>query len=82
MNWAMPSSPFPFTAEGVGVELSTREVCRGAGYLCNHPIPFRVARWPLGKGKLRFRVQLPDFIKDHDAQQVQAAAIGGKRISY
>lgn len=67
----------PTIDQGVGTTLSAKEVCRGAGYLCNHPIPFQVVRWPLDKGKLRVRVLLPEFIKDLDAQQVQAAAIEG-----
>lgn len=69
--------PDPALEQGVGETLNAKEVCRGAGYLCNHPIPFQVARWPLDKGKLRVRVQLPDFVKGEDAKRVQAAAIEG-----
>ena len=63
--------------EGVGVELSAREVCRGAGYLCNHPMPYQVARWPLDKGKLRIRIELPDFVRGRDAEEIREAAIEG-----
>jgi len=69
--------PEPALEQGVGVVLGAKEVCRGAGYLCNHPIPFQVVRWPLDKGKLRVRVQLPDFAKDREAREIQAAAIEG-----
>ena len=63
--------------EGVGVTLSSKEVCRGAGYLCNRDLPFQVVRWPLDKGKLRVRVGVPDFGKGDAARQIQAAAIEG-----
>lgn len=63
--------------EGVGVTLSAKEVCRGAGYLCNRTTPFQVLRWPLDQGKLRIRVGLPDFVKGEAALEVQAAAIEG-----
>ena len=69
--------PDPAIEQGVGVVLNAKEVCRGVGYLCNHPIPFQVARWPLDKGKLRVRVQLPDFATGEDARLIQAAAIEG-----
>jgi len=69
--------PDPALEQGVGVVLNAKEECPGAGYLCNHPIPFQVVRWPLDKGKLRIRVQLPDFVKGEDAKRVQAAAIEG-----
>jgi hypothetical protein len=63
--------------EGVGVELSAREVCRGAGYLCNHKMPFQVVRWPLDKGKLHIRVPPPDFARGRDAEEIRAAVIEG-----
>jgi len=63
--------------EGVGVTLSAREVCRGAGYLCNHQMPFQVVRWPLDKGKLRIRVTPPDFARGSEAEEIRAAAIEG-----
>ena len=70
--------PDPALEQGVGAVLNAKEVCKGAGYLCNnHPVPFQVARWPLDKGKLRVRVQLPDFATGEDARQIQAAAIEG-----
>lgn len=69
--------PEPALEEGVGVALSAREVCAGAGYLCNRKPPFQVLRWPLDKGKLRVRVELPDFAKGRDAEDVRAAAIEG-----
>jgi predicted Zn-dependent protease len=69
--------PAPALEQGVGETLSAKEVCRGAGYLCNHPVPFQVARWPLDKGKLRVRVQLPDFARGDAAEQIRAAAIEG-----
>ena len=28
----------------MGETLSAKEVCKGAGYLCNHPVPFQVAQ--------------------------------------
>lgn len=67
----------PALEEGVGVTLSAKEVCRGAGYLCNRDIPFQVVRWPLDKGKLRVRVGLPEFARGDSAQQIQNAAIDG-----
>lgn len=63
--------------EGVGVTLGAREVCRGAGYLCNHPMPYQVVRWPLDKGKLRIRATLPDFVRGRDAEELREAAIEG-----
>ena len=69
--------PDPALEQGVGVTLNAKEVCRGAGYLCNHPIPFQAVRWPLDKGRLRVRVSLPDFAKGDAAKQIQAAAIEG-----
>ena len=69
--------PEPALEEGVGVTLRAREVCPGAGYLCNRPVPFQVVRWPLDKGKLRARVPLPDFARGKDAEQIRAAAIEG-----
>lgn len=69
--------PDPAIEQGVGVVLNAKDVCPGAGYLCNHKIPFQVIRWPLDKGKLRVRVQSPDFVKGEDARQIQAAAIEG-----
>ena len=69
--------PEPALEEGVGVTLSVREVCPGAGYLCNRKPPFQVLRWPLDKGKLRVRIELPDFAKGRDAEQIRAAAIEG-----
>ena len=69
--------PDPALEQGVGVVLNAKTECPGAGYLCNHQIPFQVVRWPLDKGKLRIRVQLPDFVKGEDARRVQAAAIEG-----
>jgi predicted Zn-dependent protease len=69
--------PEPALEEGVGVTLGAREVCPGAGYLCNRKPPFQVLRWPLDKGKLRVRIELPDFAKARDAEQIRAAAIEG-----
>ena len=69
--------PDPALEQGVGVALGAKEVCRGAGYLCNRQVPFQVVRWPLDKGKLRVRVQLPDFVKGEAAKRIQAAAIEG-----
>jgi Matrixin len=69
--------PDPAIEQGVGVVLNAKEVCRGVGYFCGRPIPFQVIRWPLDKGKLRVRVQLPDFVQGEDARQIQAAAIEG-----
>src|SRR5688572_24026693 len=69
--------PEPALEEGVGVTLGRREVCPGAGYLCNRTPPFQVLRWPLDKGKLRVRIELPDFAKGRDAEQIRAAAIEG-----
>ena len=63
--------------EGVGVTLSAREVCRGAGYLCNHTMPYQFVRWPLDKGKLRIRIELPDFVRGRDAEEIREAAIEG-----
>ncbi len=63
--------------EGVGVTLSAKEVCRGAGYFCNQPLPFQVVRWPLDKGKLRVRVGYPEFAKGAAAEQLREAAIAG-----
>src|SRR6185503_5568731 len=67
----------PALEQGVGVVLGAKEGCRGAGYFCNHPIPFQVLRWPLDKGKLRVRVQLPDFASGQQAKEIQEAAIEG-----
>ena len=69
--------PEPALEEGVGVTLSARDVCPGSGYFCNRKPPFQVVRWPLDKGKLRIRVELPDFVKGDDAKQVREAAIEG-----
>lgn len=69
--------PAPELEEGVGVTLSAREVCRGAGYLCNHKLPFQVVRWPLDKGKLRIRIELPDFARGRDGQEIRNAAVEG-----
>jgi len=69
--------PDPALEQGIGGVLEAKEVCLGAGYLCNHKIPFQVARWPLDKGKLRVRVQVPDFAKGEDARRIQAAAVEG-----
>jgi predicted Zn-dependent protease len=69
--------PDPALEQGVGTTLSAKEVCRGAGYLCNRQAPFQVVRWPLDKGKLRVRVQLPDFVQGRAAKEIQAAAIEG-----
>ena len=69
--------PAPELEEGVGATLSAREVCRGAGYLCNHKLPYQVVRWPLDKGRLHIRVSLPDFVKGKDAEDIRAAAIEG-----
>lgn len=63
--------------EGVGVTLSAKEVCRGAGYLCNRTTPFQVLRWPLDKGKLRVRIGPPDFAMGDAAQAIRDAAIEG-----
>jgi hypothetical protein len=70
--------PEPALEEGVGVELSAREVCPGAGYLCTgRKPPWQVIRWPLDKGKLRIRVEKPDFVSGRDAEQIREAAIEG-----
>src|SRR5687767_14948121 len=69
--------PEPALEEGVGVTLSAKDVCSGAGYLCNRTLPWQVLRWPLDKGKLRVRMTLPDFIKGRDAEQIRDAAIEG-----
>lgn len=69
--------PEPALEEGVGVTLSAREVCPGAGYLCVRKPPFQVLRWSLDKGKLRVRVTPPDFTKGDDARQIRDAAIEG-----
>ena len=61
----------------MGVTLSAKEVCRGAGYLCNQQLPFQVVRWPLDKGKLRVRVGYPDFAKGEAAEQLREAVIEG-----
>src|SRR5579862_4040567 len=63
--------------QGVGTTLSAREICRGAGYLCNRQVPFQVIRWPLDKGKLRIRATLPDFIRGRDAEAIRDAAVEG-----
>ena len=69
--------PDPAIEQGVGITLSAREACRGAGYLCDNRVPFQVLRWPLDKGKLKVRVSLPDFATGNTARQIQAAAIEG-----
>jgi hypothetical protein len=69
--------PEPALEEGVGVTLITRDVCPGAGYLCNRKAPWQVIRWPLDKGKLRVRITPPDFLKGSDAERVREAAIEG-----
>jgi predicted Zn-dependent protease len=63
--------------EGVGVTLAAKEVCPGSGYFCNRKAPFQVVRWPLDKGKLRIRIELPDFVKGDDAREIREAAIEG-----
>lgn len=69
--------PDPAIEQGVGVTLTAREACRGAGYLCEGRVPFQVLRWPLDKGKLKVRVTLPEFASGNTAKQIQAAAIEG-----
>lgn len=69
--------PDPSLEQGVGETLSAKEVCPGSGYLCLSPMPLQVARWPLDKGRLRVRVQPPDFATGELAKQIQAAAIEG-----
>lgn len=70
--------PPPALEEGVGVTLDAREVCQGAGYLCvERGRNFQVTRWPLDKGRLRVRVNLPDFLSGDAAEKIRAAAIEG-----
>ena len=69
--------PEPALEEGVGVTLAAKDVCPGAGYLCNRQLPWQVIRWPLDKGKLRVRMTLPDFLRGREAEQVRDAAIEG-----
>src|SRR5262245_8939657 len=69
--------PEPALEEGVGVTLRARDVCPGAGYLCNRKPPFQVLRWPLDKGKLRVRIELPDLSRGRDAEEIREAAIEG-----
>lgn len=63
--------------EGVGVSLTRREVCPGAGYLCTGRGAFQVVRWPLDKGKIRVRMRLPEFVDEKTALQLREAAIEG-----
>jgi len=63
--------------EGVGVSLTRREVCPGAGYLCTGRGSFQVARWPLDKGKIRVRMRLPEFAGEKAARELRDAAIEG-----
>ena len=63
--------------EGVGLSLTRREVCPGAGYLCAGRGSFQVVRWPLDKGKIRVRMRLPEFVGDKTALQLRDAAIEG-----
>ncbi len=63
--------------EGVGVTLKAAEVCPGAGYLCVEGRGQPLARWPLDKGKLRVRVNLPEFATGEEALRIRAAAIEG-----
>ena len=69
--------PDPALEQGVGATLSAKEVCAGSGYLCNHPVPFQVIRWPLDKGKLRIRVTPPDAGTSDMKRRIQEAAIEG-----
>lgn len=69
--------PPPALEEGVGLTLDAAEVCDGSGYLCAERRHFQVTRWALDKGRLRVRVNLPDFLDGKTAEQVRAAAIEG-----
>jgi len=69
--------PDPLIEQGVGVTLNAREVCRGAGYLCDNRVPFQVLRWRLDKGKLRIRVTPPDNGTADMKRRIQDAAIEG-----
>ena len=63
--------------EGVGVSLTRREVCPGAGYLCTGRGTFQIARWPLDTGKIRVRMRLPEFVDEKTALELREAAIEG-----
>src|SRR5262245_66623682 len=69
--------PDPGVEQGVGVTLSARDACKGAGYLCEGRVPFQVLRWPLDKGKLRIRVPMPDLGTADMKRRIHAAAIEG-----
>jgi predicted Zn-dependent protease len=63
--------------EGVGVTLSSRDVCPSAGYLCYQRASVHVMRWSLEKGRLRIRVPLPDFLDAEKGERIRQAAITG-----
>ena len=70
--------PAPALEQGVGDTLSAGDVCPRSGYLCAElGRNFQVARWPLDKGKLRVRVDLPEFATGEEALRIRAAAIEG-----
>jgi hypothetical protein len=69
--------PDPALEQGVGLTLSSADVCPRAGYLCAGRGAFQVARWALDKGKLRVRVPLPDFASGNTALEIRDAAIEG-----
>ncbi|HUQ25113.1 MAG TPA: matrixin family metalloprotease [Burkholderiales bacterium] len=70
--------PDPALEQGVGDGVSAAEVCPRSGYLCAElGRNFQLARWPLEKGKLRVRVNLPEFATGEEALRIRAAAIEG-----
>ena len=72
--------PDPALDAGVGVTLSTSEICPRSGYLCfEKGGMLQIARWPLKQGNLRVRVPLPafDFVDADQARQIRDAAVEG-----
>jgi hypothetical protein len=70
--------PDPALDAGVGVTLSTAEICPRSGYLCvEKGGALQIARWPLAKGSLRVRVPLPHFLDADEARQLRDAAVEG-----